>query len=138
MTISKSLTPIAFPLRLAVGIAQKLLDKIDLRLSYMGRLGPRGNRESVYQFVASDDGRDSIFKKWLNRELVSVTSNIDLITLITDTTSLPSNQDMGGQENLSDSWWEQVKSYAAGFMERVKDGVGAVKEFLSTFTLDER
>ncbi|MBD2471989.1 hypothetical protein H6G90_30915 [Nostoc sp. FACHB-145] len=45
---------------------------------------------------------------------------------------------MEGQENSTDSWWQQVKSYAAGFMERVKDSVGAVKEFLSTLTPDER
>ncbi len=53
----------------------------------MGRLGPRGNRESVYQFVASDDGRNVIFQKWLNRELVSVTSNIDIRTQVTDITA---------------------------------------------------
>ncbi len=52
----------------------------------MGRLGPRGNRESVYQFVASDDGRNVIFQKWLNRELVSVTSNIDIQIQVSDTT----------------------------------------------------
>ncbi|RCJ31236.1 hypothetical protein A6770_41435 [Nostoc minutum NIES-26] len=60
---------------------------IDLRLSYVGRLGPRGNRESVYQFVETDDRRVSIFEKWLNRELVSATNNIDIPTQVTDTTS---------------------------------------------------
>ncbi|MBH8574819.1 hypothetical protein I8752_17680 [Nostocaceae cyanobacterium CENA369] len=87
VTVSEQLTPIAFPLRVAAGIAQKLLDKIDLRLSYVGRLGPRGKRESVYQFMAPDDGQNVIFQKWLNRELVSVTSNIDLTTPIADTTA---------------------------------------------------
>jgi hypothetical protein len=73
VTISEKLTPIA--------IAQKLLDKIDLRLSYVGRLGPRGHRESVYKFIAPDDGRDCIFGRWFGRdevsqsELVSVTNN---------------------------------------------------------------
>ncbi|MBD2682404.1 MULTISPECIES: plasmid replication protein, CyRepA1 family [Nostoc] len=43
-----------------------------------------------------------------------------------------------GQENPADSWWQQVKYYAAVVMERVKDGVNAVKEFLSTLTPDER
>lgn len=66
VTISERLTPVAFPLRLAVGIAQKLLRKIDLRLSYVGLLGPRGKRECVYQFVAPDDGRSGIFSGWLN------------------------------------------------------------------------
>ncbi|WP_322746152.1 plasmid replication protein, CyRepA1 family, partial [Nostoc sp. LEGE 06077] len=64
VTVSEKLTPVA--------IAQKLLDKIDLRLSYVGRLGPRGKRECVYKFVAPGDGRDRIFKQWLSRELVSV------------------------------------------------------------------
>ncbi|MBD2471537.1 plasmid replication protein, CyRepA1 family [Nostoc sp. FACHB-145] len=130
VTVSEKLTPVA--------IAQKLLSKIDLRLSYVGRLGSRGNRESVYQFVASDDGRDVIFKQWLNRELVSVSSNISLTTPITDTTPFPLIEDMGGQENLTHSWWQQVKSYAVNFMERVESGVDAVKEFLSTLTSDER
>ncbi|RCJ41885.1 hypothetical protein A6770_35880 [Nostoc minutum NIES-26] len=82
VTVSEKLTPVA--------IAQKLLSKIDLRLSYIGRLGPRGNRESVYQFVETDDGRVSIFEKWLNRELVSATNNIDIPTQVADTTSLTS------------------------------------------------
>ncbi|MBD2452331.1 DUF3854 domain-containing protein [Nostoc sp. FACHB-152] len=130
VTVSDKLTPVA--------IAQKLLDKVDLRLSYVGRLGPRGKRECVYKFVTPDDGRDGIFKKWLNRELVSVSNNINIQTQITDTTSLPSNEDIGGRENSTDSWWQQVKSYAAGFMEQVESGVEAVKEFLSTLTSDER
>ncbi|WP_341532037.1 plasmid replication protein, CyRepA1 family (plasmid) [Nostoc sp. UHCC 0302] len=90
VTISEKLTPVA--------IAQKLLDKIDLRLSYIGRLGPRGKRECVYQFVPADDRRDSIFDSWLgrdealNRESVSVTNNIDIQTLMPDTISLPMSQ----------------------------------------------
>ncbi|RCJ41897.1 hypothetical protein A6770_35945 [Nostoc minutum NIES-26] len=78
MTISEKLTPVAFPLRVAAGIAQKLLNKIDLRLSYVGRLGQRCKRECVYKFVGTDDGRDRIFSGWLNRELVSVTNNLAL------------------------------------------------------------
>ncbi|MBD2452026.1 hypothetical protein H6G76_33930 [Nostoc sp. FACHB-152] len=45
---------------------------------------------------------------------------------------------MDGQENTIHSWWQQVKSYTAMFMERVEVGVDAVKEFLSTLTSDER
>jgi hypothetical protein len=63
VTISQHLTPIA--------IAQKLLEKINLRLSYIGRLGPRGHRECVYQFVPADDGRDFIFRQWLSRDEAS-------------------------------------------------------------------
>ncbi|MBD2512809.1 hypothetical protein H6G91_37485 [Nostoc muscorum FACHB-395] len=85
VSISEKLTPVA--------IAQKLLAKIDLKLNYIGRLGKREKRECVYQFVAPDDQRDSIFGQWLNRdeglnrELVSVTNNIVLSTPVIDTTS---------------------------------------------------
>ncbi|ABA24992.1 conserved hypothetical protein (plasmid) [Trichormus variabilis ATCC 29413] len=136
VTISEKLTPVA--------IAQKLLDKIDLRLSYVGRLGPRGHRESVYKFVGADDGRDVIFQQWLNRELVSVTSNINVLTQVSDTTrlsTLPTNDncgDMDGLENSTDSWWQQVKSHSAKFIELFEHGLESVKEFLSTLTSDER
>jgi hypothetical protein len=86
VSISEKHTPIA--------IAQKLLAKIDLKLDYIGRLGKRENRECVYQFVAPDDQRDSIFGQWLNRDevfsrdLVSVSNKISTTTLVTDTTSL--------------------------------------------------
>ncbi|MHC5767609.1 MAG: hypothetical protein ACYTXI_18700 [Nostoc sp.] len=82
VTISEKLTSIV--------IAQKLLDKIDLRLSFIGRLGPRGKRECVYQFVPPDDERDAIFDSWLsrdevlNRESVSVTNNIHIQTQVSD------------------------------------------------------
>ncbi|WP_157816936.1 hypothetical protein [Nostoc flagelliforme] len=85
VSISEKLTSIA--------IAQKLLAKIDLKLDYVGRLGKRENRECVYQFVAPNDQRDSIFRQWLNRdeatksESVSVTNNIELQTQVTGTTS---------------------------------------------------
>ncbi len=87
VTVSEKLTPVA--------IAQKLLDKIDLRLSYVERLGPREKRECVYQFVHPDDGRNVIFDSWLNRdelsncELVSVTNNIELQIDVSDTHNIP-------------------------------------------------
>jgi hypothetical protein len=76
-----------------IAIAQKLLAKIDLKLDYVGRLGSRGNRECVYQFVAPDDERDSIFEQCLNRDelflsdSVSVTNNISTTTPVIDTQS---------------------------------------------------
>jgi hypothetical protein len=115
-----------------------------LRLSYVGRLGPRGKRECVYKFVGTDDGRDTIFSRWLNRELVSVNNNIGLQKQVSDTTLLstfPTDDNcrgLDGQENSTHSWWQQVKSYAVLALERVKDGVESVKELLSTLTSDER
>ncbi|MEH1842222.1 MAG: plasmid replication protein, CyRepA1 family [Nostoc sp.] len=69
VSISEKHTPIA--------IAQKLLAKIDLKLDYVGRLGKRENQECVYQFVAPDDQRDSIFGQWLNRDEASNKFAID-------------------------------------------------------------
>ncbi len=95
VTISEKLTPVA--------IAQKLLDKVDLRLSYIGRLGPRGKRECVYKFIPPDDRRDSIFDSWLgrdealNRESVSVTNNIDIQTKVSDTHDIPQTLDEATQ-----------------------------------------
>ncbi|MBD2459370.1 hypothetical protein H6G80_35765 [Nostoc sp. FACHB-87] len=45
---------------------------------------------------------------------------------------------MDGQENPTDSWWRQVKSYTARLIEQVEMGVDTVQEFFSTLTSDER
>jgi hypothetical protein len=101
VSISVKLTPIT--------IAQKLLDKIDLKLEYIGRLGSRDNRECVYQFIRVDDERDLIFMQWFNRdelfsrESVSVTNNKDITTRVIDTTEklIPKNSDLvSGMNNI--------------------------------------
>ncbi|MHC5771873.1 MAG: hypothetical protein ACYTXI_41410 [Nostoc sp.] len=45
---------------------------------------------------------------------------------------------MDTDAELSNSWWERVKYYAQLAIERVENGVDAVKELLSTLTIDER
>ncbi|BAZ37643.1 hypothetical protein NIES4101_35660 [Calothrix sp. NIES-4101] len=57
VSVSEGMTPMA--------IVHTLLDKLGLSLSYVGRLGSRGKRERVYEFVEPKDGRDEIFTKWL-------------------------------------------------------------------------
>jgi hypothetical protein len=102
VSISLKLTPIA--------IAQKLLDKIDLKLEYIGRLGSRDNRECVYQFIRVDDGRDFIFRQWFNRdelfsrESVSVTNNKGITTPVIDMTEklIPKNTDLVSVTNNID------------------------------------
>ncbi len=107
VSISGKLTPIA--------IAQKLLAKIDLKLNYVGRLGKRENRECVYQFVAPDDQRDSIFGQWLNRdelflsELVSVTNNKEFPTQVTDTTLQDIPQTLNQIESPATLGWKGLK-----------------------------
>jgi hypothetical protein len=55
-----------------MAIVQTLLDKLGLSLSYVGRLGSRGKRERVYEFVEPKDGRDEIFSKWLNHHVTAL------------------------------------------------------------------
>ena len=70
--------------------------------------------------------------------------NIEWQTDVTDT--IPPNDKNGsnhqqgsdGQQNPCDAWWQQVKSYATLAIERVAQGVDAVKQFLSTLSSDER
>jgi hypothetical protein len=54
-----------------IAIAQKLLSKLGLKLTYVGRMGSRDNRERVYQFVRPKDGREVIFEGWQNRYVAS-------------------------------------------------------------------
>ncbi|RUT03890.1 hypothetical protein DSM106972_048040 [Dulcicalothrix desertica PCC 7102] len=51
----------------AITIAQKILSKLGLKLSYVGRFGSRGNRERVYRFIKPEDKRDDIFAAWKKR-----------------------------------------------------------------------
>jgi Domain of unknown function (DUF3854) len=50
-----------------IAIAQKLLSKLGLKLTYVGRMGSRDNRERVYQFIEPKDERDVIYQAWQNR-----------------------------------------------------------------------
>ena len=60
LTIKESDSPIK--------IVQKLLSLLGLKLTYIGRLGSRNQRERVYVFVPPDDGREKIFASWLERD----------------------------------------------------------------------
>ncbi|MCC5633601.1 hypothetical protein LC613_39875 [Nostoc sphaeroides CHAB 2801] len=122
VSISEKLTPIA--------IAQKLLAKIDLKLNYVGRLGKRENRECVYQFVAPDDQRDSIFGQWLNRdevflsELVSVSNNISTTTPVIDTTPQDIPQTLTAVESPTVQGWK-------GLMVKMQLGLNSAGSFYS-------
>ena len=86
-----------------------------MKLNYVGRLGKRENRECVYQFVAPDDERDSIFGQWLNRdelflsESVSVTNNIELQTPGIDTTPQDIPQTLTPVESSVTQRWKGLK-----------------------------
>jgi hypothetical protein len=56
-----------------VAIAQTLLSKLGLKLTYVGRMGSRENRERVYQFIEPQDERDVIYQAWQNRVVTVVT-----------------------------------------------------------------
>ena len=51
----------------AITIVQKILSKLGLRLSYVGRFGSRGHRERAYKFIEPEDKRDEIFAIWKKR-----------------------------------------------------------------------
>ena len=62
LTIVESDTPIK--------IIQKLLSLLGLKLTYIGRLGSREQRERVYMYEPPSDGRSEIFKSWLQKDKV--------------------------------------------------------------------
>ncbi|MBW4558734.1 MAG: DUF3854 domain-containing protein [Trichormus sp. ATA11-4-KO1] len=142
ITISEKQTPIA--------IAQKLLGKMGLSLTYVGRLGSRENREQVYEFIPPDDQRDLIFRQWLeqdesvhrfdeqkvsNSHLVSPTSNKEMITQLSDTTpeAIPQTLFKGGESVVS-GWkglklklrqgLEGVGSFYQELVSKIGDAVG--------------
>ncbi|MGK7949232.1 MAG: plasmid replication protein, CyRepA1 family [Xenococcaceae cyanobacterium] len=79
LTIVESDTPIK--------IVQKLLGLLGLKLTYIGRLGSRSQRERVYVFEPPNDGRDEIFETWLQRDKAFIetesTTNFDLSSVST-------------------------------------------------------
>jgi hypothetical protein len=64
LTIVESDTPIK--------IVQKLLGLLGLKLTCIGRLGSRSQRERIYVFEPPNDGREEIFSSWLQRDAAKV------------------------------------------------------------------
>ena len=85
LTIVESDTPIK--------IVQKLLSLLGLKLTYIGRLGSREQRERVYVFELYNDGREEIFASWLQRD--------SAFTKVEFTTSIYSVSTIGKDNNLS-------------------------------------
>ena len=72
ITIVESDTPIK--------IVQKLLGLLGLKLTCIGRLGSRSQRERVYVFEPPSDGRDEIFETWLQRDKAFIETNSTTIS----------------------------------------------------------
>ncbi|MBE9044035.1 DUF3854 domain-containing protein [Pleurocapsales cyanobacterium LEGE 10410] len=85
LTIVESDTPIK--------IAQKLLSLLGLKLTYIGRLGSREQRERVYVFKSPSDGREEILASWLQRD--------ENLTQVESTTNIYSVSTTGKDNNLS-------------------------------------
>ena len=60
----------------AIAIVQKLFGVLGLKLTYIGRLGPRGQRERVYTYEPPNDGRSEIFASWLQRDSASIQTKL--------------------------------------------------------------
>ena len=60
----------------AIAIVQKLFGVLGLKLTYLGRLGPRGQRERVYTYEPPNDGRSEIFASWLQRDSASIQTKL--------------------------------------------------------------
>ncbi len=84
ITISDKDTPIV--------IAQKLLGKMGLKLTYLRREGSDGARQRVYGYTAPMDGRDYVFKAWIARD--EVASAAESTAAETPVTSTPGNKEI--------------------------------------------
>ncbi|MGF1539335.1 MAG: plasmid replication protein, CyRepA1 family, partial [Pleurocapsa sp.] len=78
-----------------IKIVQKLLDILGLKLTCIGRLGSRGQRERVYVFEPQTDGREEIFALWLQRDsaldkVESVSNFSSVSTISKDNNLFPS------------------------------------------------
>jgi hypothetical protein len=85
LTIVESDTPIK--------IVQKLLSLLGLKLTYIGRLGSRGQRERAYTYEPPNDSRSEIFATWLQRD-----SNLSQVEQNTNFNSVST---IGKDSNLS-------------------------------------
>jgi len=90
LTIVESDTPIK--------IVQKLLNLLGIKLTYIGRLGSRVQRERVYVFEFPDDGRSEIFTSWLQRDNVFIQAEL---ATNSDTYNLSAVSTIGKDSNLS-------------------------------------
>ncbi|WP_307730475.1 hypothetical protein, partial [Chroococcus sp. FPU101] len=58
-----------------VAVAQRLLGRLGLKLTCIGRKGSRGNRKRVYQLLDPNlDGRNEILSRWHERDSLSVST----------------------------------------------------------------
>ena len=84
LTIVESDTPIK--------IAQKLLSLLGLKLTYIGRLGSREQRERVYMYEPPSDGRSGIFKSWLQKDKVLAQTESTTVTNLAEDSVTPSQR----------------------------------------------
>ena len=97
LTIVESDTPIK--------IVQKLLSILGLKLTCIGRLGSRGDRERVYVYDPPLDGREEIFANWLQRDRASeqsesaMSSHLSSVSTIGKDNNLSPELDMGTEKD---------------------------------------
>ncbi|MBD1921960.1 MULTISPECIES: plasmid replication protein, CyRepA1 family [Cyanophyceae] len=63
-----------------IRIAQKLLGKLGLKLTFLYKEGSRGEQQRVYGFKNPTDGRDKIFAAWLARDETARQTELDKVS----------------------------------------------------------
>jgi hypothetical protein len=101
LTIVESDTPIK--------IVQKLLSLLGLKLTCIGRLGSRGQRERAYTYETPNDGRSEIFAHWLQRD--------STLTQVEQNTNFNSVSTIGKDSNLSQSMDIEVEREAQNIIQ---------------------
>lgn len=103
-----------------VAIAQKLLGKCGLKLTYMGRKGSRNHRQRIYRCLTPEDGREEVFRAWLEREAAapSTASTPELFLVSTpsnkkDITTLPLDAKPKLDPTISSEYQERREAIAS-------------------------
>ena len=107
LTIVKSDSPIK--------IVQKLLSLLGLKLTCIGRLGSKTQRERVYCFNLPNDGREAIFQSWLQKDRSQVQS--DLANNI-ESVDLTAVSTIGKDSNISPNMDASHRNFKLGTIVR--------------------
>jgi hypothetical protein len=105
----------------AVKLLGAFLDRLGLKLEYIGRFGSRDDRQRYYRLTSLDpDGRGEIFERWKERDLSSVSTSLvqDHLIPVPDTPPVP------------EEWVESVKDAREMLETAIGQPVGLTREVM--------